>query len=331
VLKRVVGRTVLLLAILFVFMTGISQAGESWVTDPKTGTQIGWVHDLFTLTAASWSGPAVDGKAEGKGTLVVTLRGMDNKDYKGQLQAEMVGGKLHGKVSGKFADGDTLDFTYVNGMAEGKGVYTYAERGRIYEGELRNSKPDGFGVYKDLNGKVIYEGQWIEGNPATRPPLDKVLGVAWGASEAEVKKVLEARPKTTLRNTVKYGPITEQQYWGPFGGQEQWILVRFAEGKLYAFMMVQQFTDDKIDLMMERFETARRGLSERYGFADIEKGKYLDAKMAWVWYGKYAVILAPERLATTTPPSFVLRLYYFDAPVLYRVEAQPAASGKSDY
>lgn len=329
--RRIIRRTVLLIVVLLVGLMGAAQAEESWVTDPKTGAKIGWVHELYTLTAASWTGPVVDGKAEGAGTLYVTLRGLDNKDYKVQIQGEMLGGKLHGKVSAKTNDGDTFEGMYVNGQAEGKGVYKFADRGRIYDGEFRNNRPDGIGVYKDLNGKVIYEGQWVEGNPASRPPLDKVLGVAWGAGEEEAKKAMLARPRTTLRNTVKNGPLTEQQYYGPFNDQEQWILFRFYEGKMYGVLVVQQFAENQLDLMMERFENYRKGLGERYGFADIEKGKYMDAKQAWIWYGKYAIVLTTQRLTTTTPPSFVLQLFYLDAPTYYKAEGKAAAAGKSDF
>jgi|GEM_PF-5179324 len=82
----------------------------------------------------------------------------------------MQAGKLHGKVSQKWSNGDTFAGTYVNGVVEGHGVYRFAERsGRIYDGEFKNNKPDGYGIYKEDNGKVVYEGQWINGNPEPRP------------------------------------------------------------------------------------------------------------------------------------------------------------------
>lgn len=328
--RTMIGRTIFFSVLLLFSLTGAGQAGESWVTDSKTGAQVGWIHDNYTMTAASWSGPIVDGKAEGKGILLATLKAIDNKEYKGQIQAEMVGGKLDGKVSLKLSDGDTFEGTCVKGVAEGKGIYRFADRSRIYEGEYKNNRPDGYGVYKDFSGKVVYEGQWVEGNPATRPVLDKVLGVAWRNSEDEVKKVMLARPKTALRDTVKNGSITEQQYWGPFNDQEQWIMFRFFEGKMYIVGVVQQFGEDRLDLLMERFDASKKGLNERYGHPDIENGKYLDAKLAWTWYGKYAVVMSAERMTTTNPPSFILRLVYMDVPIYYKVEGK-ATSNQSDF
>ena len=330
--RKALAQTTIILTLLLFILPGAAQAGESWVNDPKTGAKIGFIHEFYTLSAASWTGAVVDGKAEGKGILSYTLLGVDNKRYNGQGEVEMASGLLHGHVTVQFNDGDTFDGMYVHGLIEGKGTYFFAERNRIYAGEYKNNLPDGYGIYKEANGKVVYEGQWLNGNPATRPLLDKVLGVAWGASEEETKKTILARPKTSFRGSTKVDAhVTEQQYWGPFNGTDQWILFRFYDGKMYMAGMVQQFPDNQLDLLMERYDTARKGLMERYGNADIEKGKYVDAKLAWTWSGKYAAILSAERLSTTTPPSFILRLVYFEGPTFYKVEGATSTTNTNEY
>lgn len=323
--------TLLLVLMLLLGLPGVSQAAESWASDPVTGTKVGLVHHFYTITAATWSGPAADGKAQGKGQFTCTLLGIDGKKYLGQGEAEMQAGLLNGHVTFKFTDGDTFDGTYENGQATGKGTYFFADRGRIYSGEFKDNLPEGFGTYKEVSGKVIYEGQWVNGNPANRPMLDKVLGIAWGASEEETKKIITARPKTSLQGTQKINEhIIEQRYWGPFNGTDQWIFFRFYDGKMYLAGMVQQFAENKLDLLMEGFDNARKGLTERYGPADIEKGKYVDAKLAWSWSGKYGAILSAERL-TGNPPSFMLRLVYFEGPTYYKAESYNSPANTNEY
>ena len=331
-LQKMMMQTTVVLIILLVSLSCSGQAAESWVSDPKSGAKIGFIHEFYTITAGSWSGPVAEGKAEGKGILSLTLLGLDNKQYVGQAEGDMMAGLFNGRVTMKFTDGDTFDGMFVNGIIEGNGTYYFADRNRIYSGEYKNNLPEGYGVYKEASGKVLYEGQWIDGNPATRPMLDKVLGIPWGATEEEVKKTILARPRTSLRGTAKVNAhITEHQYWGPFNDIDQWILFRFYDGKMYLAGMVQQFADNKLDLLMERYDMARKGLMERYGPADIEKGKYIDAKLAWAWSGKYAAVLSAERMATTTPPSFILRLAYFEGKTYYKAESGTASSGHSEY
>jgi len=135
---------------------------QSWVTDPATGCKIGWVHETSTLISASWSGPMVAGKAQGKGNLSLTVKGTDGKELQGQGQAEMLAGLLHGKAALKWSSGDSYDGYYKASLKEGKGIYKFAD-GRIQDGEWKNNKMEGHGVFKDAAGKIIYEGEWKAG------------------------------------------------------------------------------------------------------------------------------------------------------------------------
>ena len=50
----------------------------------------------------------------------------------------------------------------INGKAEGKGVYTFANdpwKGNKYDGEWKNGKKEGKGVYTFSNGEK-YDGEW---------------------------------------------------------------------------------------------------------------------------------------------------------------------------
>ncbi|MDR7865863.1 MAG: hypothetical protein RIN56_03540 [Sporomusaceae bacterium] len=314
-------------------LAGTALAAESWATDPKTGAKVGFVHPFYALTAASWSGPVADGKAEGSGTLVATVRA-GKTVYTIQIQGEMHAGLLNGKASGKWSDGDTFESNFINGVGEGRGFIKYATRnGRVYEGDFSNSLPNGQGVYKEANGKVIYEGEWKDGAPVTRPLLDKVLGIPWGASEDEVKKALLARPKTSLQWSGKIdGGATAQRFWGPFNNEDQWITAYFLDGKLFLVEMIRMVPESKVDEAMEKFAATLKGLAERYGPADIETGKYMDTTNAWVWPAKYAIRAIVERQAGANPPAFAVRLVYVEAAGYLKYEEKSApASVKSEY
>ena len=131
----------------------------TWATDPRTGCLIGYVSDNWSLTEASWTGPVVNGKAEGKGQLNLTLRGKDGKPLTTSAEAEMIAGLLDGKVFLKWPDGDTFDGYYKAGLREGKGLYKYAD-GRYYEGDYRANRKEGKGLFHWANGET-YEGDWV--------------------------------------------------------------------------------------------------------------------------------------------------------------------------
>ena len=136
----------------------VSPLADSWVADSKTGCQIGWVSGSYNVTAASWSGSSVDGKAEGKGALTVTIRNKDGKELQGQGDAEMKAGKLDGKASLKWSSGDSYDGYYKSGRCEGKGVYKFPN-GDTYDGDWKNGKMEGTGIYKKPDGGYS-KGEW---------------------------------------------------------------------------------------------------------------------------------------------------------------------------
>ena len=60
--KTYIRFSLLLLAFL-VTIVGTAYAAETWVSDPKTGTRIGWSSVDWVITTGSWTGPAANGKA----------------------------------------------------------------------------------------------------------------------------------------------------------------------------------------------------------------------------------------------------------------------------
>ena len=265
------------------FVSDTSKFKTVWMSDLKTGAQVGYVlKEGLTEDkplSVSWTGPIVNGKAEGKGTLVIVFKReiQEKKDQNMQLtsfhqiiqttiqgEAEMVGGMLEGAASlktlventnlsrgdkssysgsfdGFFASGleeglgkkmwmDKVLFDgqwkaggedsgylmktggrawaytfegeirdgkangtgkvtvrnigsyqgeFKDGKYEGKGVWRYRTIGQVdlsradeimggasFQGSFSNDKPNGYGVFKDGRGQVIYEGEWRDSKPA---------------------------------------------------------------------------------------------------------------------------------------------------------------------
>ena len=161
-MKAVHGFLVLLMACAFLIKASpAAWAAESIATDPDTNCQIIWVSDSFTMVSTKWSGPVVDGKAQGKGMLMATIRGKDGKELQGQADAEMLAGKLDGKVSIKWSDGLSYNGEYKNGQKNGNGFQKWSN-GMTYDGEWKDNNFDGQGTFTEQSGSV-YKGGWKNG------------------------------------------------------------------------------------------------------------------------------------------------------------------------
>jgi hypothetical protein len=149
-------------AVLLLLAAGgtVALAGESQAVDPKTGCQIFYISDNYVLTAASWTGPVVNGKAEGKGVVTLAIQSNDGKERdQVQGEAEMAAGKFEGKASLKYSGGETFDGYYKSGIREGKGTYVWD--GQKYAGDWKNGKRDGKGIY--VGKGQSYDGDWKNG------------------------------------------------------------------------------------------------------------------------------------------------------------------------
>ena len=178
-MKRLVSTAI---AAIFLTVAGIASAApvEGWTTDPNTGGKICIVfsYEGATLLSASWSGPVVDGNADGKGLLKYVFKDDDGKEIKGQADSEMKAGKLNGKVSFTWSDGASFDGYYKEGLAEGKGKKKYAS-GSVYDGDWKNGLPNGKGVLKNDDGR-IFDGDWKDGY------LDGKVTLTWPSGQTYV-------------------------------------------------------------------------------------------------------------------------------------------------
>ena len=117
--------------------------------------------------------------ANGKGSIVFA-----NGDY---YVGELKDSKKHGEGTHTFADGGKYVGQWENGARNGKGTYTFADGGK-YVGQWKDGKKDGEGTYtwadgdkyvgqyKDgkehglgrftfASGKVMHDGEWVNGEP----------------------------------------------------------------------------------------------------------------------------------------------------------------------
>ena len=155
---------IFLLVLANLFFAGTNSriwAGEQWTADPETGCQIAWISDISTLVRASWTGPVVNGKAQGQGALALVVRDKSGKEKKGEAEAGMKEGKLDGIVSIKWSDGESYDGSYKAGLKEGKGFYKGAN-GITYYGDWERDQPSGVGVMQ-WPGGIAYRGELRNG------------------------------------------------------------------------------------------------------------------------------------------------------------------------
>ena len=354
--------SVLILLILF-SIAGNALAAETWVADPNTGTKIGWSSTDWVLLKASWNGPAVGGKAEGKGELDATIRYKDGTTIQAKGEAEMLAGLLDGKTSFKYSNGDSYDGAYKQGVRAGQGIYRfkngayydgnwkdgeydgkgilkYAD-GRIYEGDFVKDQPEGFGIGKDATGKVIHEGQWKGGMPFEALKTDKVLGVPWGAGEADAKKILLQRPKMTGPYSFmsgKDGQNVWKGYSGPYADfSDAWIYVHFYQDKMWQVRISWPLKEDQVTA---RFNTIKAGLTERYGQPTVDKG---DNYLAWALGNNHFVDLEIRKNTTKltvndpTPQThpFRVQIAYYNSNVAKELglvqSDKPGGSTHKDY
>jgi hypothetical protein len=138
-------------------------------TAPKEGA---WIADargckVFNPTpkpkeAVKWSGPCVNGMAEGKGVLEFSVDGKPGARYEGTLKR----GKLDGRGVLRDQDGSVYDGDWADGKQDGFGKYQ-SKDGTAYEGGWTAGQPDGPGTYRSATGEVV-RGLWKAGQLVQR-------------------------------------------------------------------------------------------------------------------------------------------------------------------
>ena len=147
----------------------------------------------------SYEGDFVNGKANGKGTEIIS-----NIDNKYVYVGDFVNGNFQGKGKIVWSNGNSYEGDFVQSFRSGKGIYTWTNgeiyegdynknertgtgkyiwaNGDVYEGDFKNAERTGFGKYTWQNGDV-YEGQFvknkIEGNGKKTYKDGKVESGTW--------------------------------------------------------------------------------------------------------------------------------------------------------
>lgn len=105
----------------------------------------------------TWSGPCMDGYADGAGTLAWFADGKPGSRYEGTL----VRGQRQGEGYSQLKDGTQYEGGFFQDRRHGKGIELAIDRSR-YEGEWKEDYEDGVGTKTYATGGR-YEGQWKDG------------------------------------------------------------------------------------------------------------------------------------------------------------------------
>ncbi len=123
--------------------------------DPTTGCQV-WDSNPAENQIARWTGPCVNGKAQGVGVLTWTWTYDEGKQASERYEGEMRAGKAHGQGTYYTAGGDRLEGSFVEGSLHGLGTIYFGPNshwaGDRYEGEFRDDRRTGQGTYYYANG-----------------------------------------------------------------------------------------------------------------------------------------------------------------------------------
>ncbi|MDR2219093.1 MAG: hypothetical protein LBE24_00745 [Methylobacillus sp.] len=143
----------LLLAMISVLAMGITNAhaeDEGWIKD-KNGCAV-LNPDPQPNENIIWNGKCKNGYAEGAGTLTWFIDGKLDSTSTGTWTR----GKMNGKGTIVYGNGERYDGGFANDFWSGKGIYTMPD-GRRYEGTFVDGNPQGEGTVTEPNGKKYKE------------------------------------------------------------------------------------------------------------------------------------------------------------------------------
>lgn len=153
-----------------------NKLGPGWVVDPATGCHAR-AEGAPPQVSMSWTGPCVNGRAQGTGKLSWFLGGQLRDTYDGEYRD----GMMNGRGTLASVDGGRYEGQFRNDRPEGRGVRSWSD-GTRYDGEFKAGEPDGMGTYwGPVEGKPgewhAYKGQWRQGCFAS-PPYFAAIGSA---------------------------------------------------------------------------------------------------------------------------------------------------------
>lgn len=128
----------------------------NWPADPKTGCKV-WSQSPAEGETITWSGGCASGLAQGRGVVEWFTKG---KLYE-RDEGEYRNGKLNGRGTIVFANGNRYDGEFRDGLYHGQGTYSWANGDR-YQGAWQNDRVNGTGTKTTANGQT-FSGNWTNG------------------------------------------------------------------------------------------------------------------------------------------------------------------------
>lgn len=141
-----------------VAQTLLARPGEPGWTRTDEGCFV-WNPAPAPGETASWSGPCVDRRASGAGTLVWRREGHARVVYVGEMRF----GRLNGAGVFRLPEGDRYEGEFVDDQLTGRGTLTTAQ-GNEYKGDFKGFRMEGQGVFRYANGDR-YEGAFAHDLP----------------------------------------------------------------------------------------------------------------------------------------------------------------------
>jgi len=129
---RVLGM-ILVATLIGIGASAAQQLKAGWIADPGTNCKV-WNQNPIPNEHISWTGPCVDGIANGQGTLQWYANNRPTDRYVGELG---------------------------NGRENGQGTYYWPEGAR-YTGAWKDGKAHGFGTRINAEGRE-FTGEWVDG------------------------------------------------------------------------------------------------------------------------------------------------------------------------
>ncbi len=166
---------------------------------------------------------------------------------------------------------------------------------------------------------------------ATQSQAETVLGIPWGATETEAKRIMQQRPNTAYWYTEKDARKTWQVYMGPFNDDRADIRVFFYQGKMFQVIIAHHLSEDNL---FAKFNALKNGMVSRYGAPSREGGKYLDSEAFWDLGGGIRAGLKIRKSYLNKPEiPFVVQLAYWqrDIYLLVNPEEKGAAGPGKDF
>src|SRR5471030_1219319 len=195
---------------------GNGQVGDSQVGNGGSGQ---WLKDgacaLFSAGAGpgdtvSWTGPCVDGFAEGLGTATFTHDGQSQS-----FTASFSHGVIpDGHVITRWGQGWSYDGETVHGRFDGAGILTTDASDR-FEGQWNDGKMTGFGVLRRANGE-LYAGDWKDDKPNGNGELRHADGTLLAGTFID-GKLAKTDPPTAIKVAATTPDAAAKGPGAPFG------------------------------------------------------------------------------------------------------------------